>query len=142
MTTCLKKLAITPQYLIEKKIKKDFTLGNSKNKITFHTKNLKHGKTYTTVYIFEKTAYLSDCNDLSILNLEIFKNLNYLIIDCLRIDKHPSHFNLEEALFIHKNLKPKKTILTNLHNELDYAFLLKKLPKNVFPAYDGLTLGL
>ena len=66
------------------------------------------------------------------------KNLNYLILDCFRIKKHETHFNLEEALFIHKRLKPKKTILTNLHQDLDYGLLQKRLPKNIMPAYDGM----
>ena len=37
-------------------------------------------------------------------------------------------------------LKPKKTILTNLSNEIDYNEIKKKLPKNVIPAHDGLTV--
>ena len=36
-------------------------------------------------------------------------------------------------------IKPKKTILTNLNNEMDYANLKKKLPKNITPAYDGMS---
>ena len=70
------------------------------------------------------------------------KNLNYLVIDCFRIKKHPTHFCLKEALDIIKRLKPSKAILTNLHHELDYNFLLKILPRNVKPAYDGLKLTL
>ena len=70
------------------------------------------------------------------------QNLNYLIIDCLKFKKHPSHFNLEESLFVHRKLKPKQTILTNLHHDLDYKFLTKKLPKDVIPAYDGLKINL
>ena len=94
------------------------------------------------VYIFEKTAYISDINDLSIVNVKKLKNLNYLILDCFRIKKHLTHFNFEEALFVHEKLKPKKTILTNLHQDLDYNLLLKRLPKNILPAYDGLTINL
>ena len=30
----------------------------------------------------------------------------------------------------------------NLHSDLDYNALLKKLPRNVIPAYDGLTINL
>ena len=93
-------------------------------------------------YVFNKTAYLSDCNDLSIVNLDIFKNLKYLILDCLKFDNHPSHFNLDEALYIANKLKPKKTILTNLHYDMDYDYLLKILPNNVIPAHDGLSLNL
>ena len=41
-----------------------------------------------------------------------------------------------------KIFKPKKAILTNLHTDIDYKEIKKKLPKNVTPAYDGLTLAL
>ena len=70
------------------------------------------------------------------------KNLRYLIIDCLTFKKHHSHFNLEESIYIHRHLKPEKTILTNLHYSLDYNYLEKKLPKNMTPAYDGLKIDL
>ena len=74
--------------------------------------------------------------------MKVLKNLNYLILDCLKFKKHSSHFNLNEALLIHGHLKPKKTILTNLHYDLDYEFLISKLPKNVLPAYDGLKINI
>ena len=38
-------------------------------------------------------------------------------------------------------LNPKKTILTNLHTDLDYNFLKKNLPNNIIPAYDGITFN-
>ena len=66
----------------------------------------------------------------------------YFIIDCLRFSSHPSHFSLQEVLDIVKVLKPKKTILTNLHSDLDYGYLLKKTPSDVIPAYEGLKLQL
>ena len=121
---------------------KKFTLGDSGEKINFKTFVAKHGKTSCLIYLFQNTAYISDCNDLSIIQKDKLKNLKYLIIDCLRIDKHPSHFNLEESIYIHNKLKPKKTILTNLHHDLDYNYLTKHLPRNMSPAYDGLKINL
>ena len=47
-------------------------------------------------------------------------NLKFLIIDCLRNDKHPSHFNFNDAMNLINIVKPKKTILTNLHVDFDY----------------------
>jgi len=123
-------------------IKQKLILGKGKEKIYFETFNVKHGKTSSVVYIFEKSAYISDANDLSIINNKKLYKLNYLIIDCLKYDKHPSHFNLEDVLLINNYLKPKKTILTNLHHDLDYNFLKHKLPKNIIPAYDGLSINL
>ena len=122
--------------------KSKFSLGKLNEKISFNTFSVKHGKTSSLVYIFEKTAYISDCNDLSIIKNKQLRNLNYLIIDCLRLKKHPTHFNLEQSLYVHKSLKPKKTILTNLHYDLDYNRLLKVLPKDVIVAYDGLKINL
>ena len=122
--------------------KSKFSLGKLNEKISFNTFSVKHGKTSSLVYIFEKTAYISDCNDLSIIKNKQLRNLNYLIIDCLRLKKHPTHFNLEESLYVHKSLKPKRTILTNLHYDLDYNRLLKVLPKDVIVAYDGLKINL
>ena len=123
-------------------IKKVFSLGKHNEKINFNTTQVVHGPIKATAYVFENTAYISDCNDLSIVNMKIFQNLKHLVIDCLRIKKSPVHFNLEEALYVHTCLKPERTILTNLNSELNYDFLLKRLPKNVLPAYDGLRLNL
>ena len=49
--------------------------------------------------------------------------------------------NLEDSVNLIKRLKPKKAILTNLHVDLDYFKLKKKLPKNILPAYDGLKIN-
>ena len=137
-----KKVSSYPPIIKSNIIKKKFSLGESDEKISFKAIKVKHGKTNSLAYIFERTAYISDTNDLSITKMDELKNLKYLIIDCLRLKKHTSHFSLEEALFVHQNLKPKKTILTNLHHDLDYNYLLKKLPRDVVPAYDGLKITL
>tara|TARA_B110000438_G_scaffold301820_1_gene357728 strand:+ start:1518 stop:2288 length:771 start_codon:yes stop_codon:yes gene_type:complete len=149
----IKHLKLRQDYLFEKisqypaivsanLIKKRFSLGKNDEKIKFETLIANHGRTKIVIYIFEKVAYISDCNDISIINKKELKNLKILIIDCLRHKKHPTHFNLEDALFVHKQLKPQKTILTNLHSDLDYKYLLRNLPKNVVPAYDGMKLSI
>ena len=135
-----KKVSVYSPFIKSNVIKKQFSLGSGVERISFKTLEAKHGYTKTVIYIFEKIAYISDCNDLSIVDNKKLKNLNFLVIDCLKLKKHPSHFNLNECLFIHNSLKPKKTILTNLHYDLDYYFLYKKLPKDIIPAYDGLSV--
>jgi phosphoribosyl 1,2-cyclic phosphate phosphodiesterase len=137
-----KKISDYPPIVKANIINSKFSLGNLKEKIYFNTLTVKHGKISSLAYIFEKTAYISDSNDLSIINETKMQNLKYLIIDSLKFKKHPSHFNLDDALHIFKKLKPKKMILTNLHHDLDYNYLIKNLPKNVTPAHDGLSLHL
>ena len=48
---------------------------------------------------------------------------------------------IKDAIDFIKLVKPKKTILTNLHIDLDYFELKKKLPKNIVPAYDGISFN-
>jgi len=130
--------AILKPHIIDKK----FSLGKNKENVKFKVIKIHHGKIKSLGYIFENTAYLSDCSKISKNSLEQLLGLKYLIIDCLRIKRHQSHFNLNDALKISRILKPKKAILTNLHHDLDYNFLLNKVPSNVIPAHDGMKLYL
>ena len=139
---CFKKRGIYPPIVKGNIVKKSFYLGKNSEKIKFDSFQVKHGKVNVTGYIFNKTAYLSDCNDLAIVNNKRLRNLNYIIIDCLKKHTTYAHFGLNDCLYINKMLKPKKMILTNLSQEMDYNTLVKKMPKNVIPAYDGLTINL
>ena len=122
-------------------VNSSISLGKGDEKILFKTISVKHGKTRSLGYIFEKIAYISDCNDLSIVKDKNLKELKYLIIDCLKHEKHPSHFNLQDCIYIHNHLKPYKTILTNLSADLDYNYLINDLPTGIIPAFDGLKLN-
>ena len=110
--------------------------------IKFESIKVKHGKINSIGYIFNNSAYIADCNQLSRSNMAKLKNLKYFIIDCLQFKPHPSHFSFNEVLSILNEIKPKQTILTNLHSHLDYNILLKKVPINVKPAFDGLKVQL
>ena len=139
---CFKKISSYSPFLHSNIVKKKIILGKNSEKISFNCLPVKHGPIKSVGYIFEGVAYLSDCNGFFKNTLNKLLNLKILIIDCLKKDKHPSHFNLDEAIHISKILRPKKTILTNLHHDLDYDFLLNKLPTNVIPAHDGLKINL
>ena len=115
---------------------------NNKRKILIKSIVVEHGKVKSNCFIInKKLAYISDVSKIYEKDYKYFKNLKYLIIDCLWYN-YPSHFNLETSLNLIKKFKPKNAILTNLSPILDYKILNKLLPKNVIPAYDGLTLKL
>ncbi len=124
-----------------KVIEKNFSIKKDNTKLSIKAFDVNHGLIKATGFVMEKIAYISDCSHVPKRNLVNLINLNYLIIDCLKIEKHPSHFNLEAALNFINLIKPKKAILTNLHTDLDYFKLKKKLPKNIIPAYDGLSFN-
>ena len=119
-----------------------FTVNNNK-KIKIKSIMVEHGKVKSNCFIIDqKLAYISDVSKIHNKDFKSFKNIKYLIIDCLWYNFHPSHFNLETSLSVIKKFKPKNAILTNLSPILDYKMLKKVLPKNVIPAHDGLTIKL
>ena len=122
-------------------VNKKFKIFNKKNNIKIEPLEVTHGMIKATGYLFDKIAYISDCNKISNKIKKKLMNLDFLIIDCLRKNKHPSHFNYDDAIDFVKFVKPKKTILTNLHVDLDYYVLKKTLPKNIVPAFDGLSFN-
>ena len=132
-----------PATLKLNKLKKNFYTKHKNRKIQIRSIVVEHGKVKSNCFIVDKKlAYISDVSKIYKKDYHYFKNLKYLIIDCLWYNYHPSHFNLETSLSVIKKFKPKKAILTNLSAILDYKKLNKLLPKNTVPAHDGLTLNL
>jgi len=60
----------------------------------------------------------------------------------LRYKPHPTHFSVDEALAWVEKMRPRRAIITNLHTDLDYEELSRRLPDNVTPAYDGMRIDL
>jgi phosphoribosyl 1,2-cyclic phosphate phosphodiesterase len=140
---CFKSSFGYPSILNLNNLKKKYTFKNNNKKITIQAITVNHGKINSICYLINsKLAYASDVSLIYKKDLKLFKKLNYLIVDCLWYKKHYSHFNLDQVLDLVKLIKPKKTILTNMHSDLDYNILKKKLPKNIVPGYDGMTLTL
>jgi phosphoribosyl 1,2-cyclic phosphate phosphodiesterase len=101
-----------------------------------------HGDIPSLGFRFANLAYSADLKDLPADSAKLLDALDVWIVDALRYAPHGSHFNVAEALGWIERLKPKRAILTNLHADLDYDELRKKLPPHVEPAYDGLTIEL
>ncbi|MHB1148190.1 MAG: MBL fold metallo-hydrolase, partial [Lutibacter sp.] len=100
-----------------------------------------HGNLNIFGFRFHNIAYLTDVKAISEAEKLKLQNLEILIINALRIQSHPTHLNLEEAIALSQELKPKKTYLTHISNRLGFhADIEKTLPENVFLAYDGLVL--
>ena len=122
-----------------KKLKKKHTFFS--NRINIRSFEVSHGSIMSVCYIINnKLAYASDVNFINPKYYSYIYKLEYFVVDCLREESHPSHFNLNNVLELIKEIKPKNTVLTNLHSSLDYEKVKKKLPKNVYPAYDGMKL--
>ena len=137
---CFKDNKNYPSILEAKNLLSKHVLSDLKKKIVIKTLKVHHGPIKSICYIINDIcAYAPDVNKIDEKDLRYLKNLKYFIVDCLRYNFHPTHYNLKNVLKLIDKIKPKKTILTNLSNEIDYNEIKNLLPKNVIPAHDGLT---
>ncbi len=137
---CFNQSKDYPAMLSINNLKKIHSFKVGKNKIKIEYIKVKHGLIDSLGYLINnKCAYISDVNEIYKKEYSKLYNLKFFVIDCLRYKPHSSHFNLAEVLKLVKLFQPKKTILTNLHSDLDYLELKKKLPPNIVPGYDGLS---
>lgn len=92
-------------------------------------------------YRFNDFAYLTDMKTVENTEIDKIKNVKVLVINALREEPHYSHFNLEEALDFIEKVNPEIAYLTHISHLLGFhADVQKKLPKNVFLAYDNLQI--
>ena len=140
---CFKSSYGYPSTLKLNNLKKKHTFKNKNRKILIESFPTEHGKIESICYLInKKLAYASDISLFYKKDYKRLTNLDYLVIDCLWYRNHSAHFNLDQVLELVKIFSPKKTILTNMHSDLDYDQLKKKLPKNIVPGYDGMSVNL
>ena len=140
---CFKSAYGYPSTLRLNNLKNKHVFKNNNKKILIESIPTEHGKIESICYLIDKK--LAYASDISLFYKKDYKKLNkldYLVVDCLWYKNHSAHFNLDQVLDLIKILSPKKTILTNMHSDLDYDQLKKKLPKNIVPGYDGMIVNL
>lgn len=116
----------------------------------FYIKGLKiqpievmHGQLPILGYRIGKFAYITDAKRISDTEKEKLKDLEVLIVNALRDAEHFSHFTLQEALNLIEEVKPRRAYLTHLCHEIgQHRDLERRLPANVSPCYDGLTINI
>lgn len=100
-----------------------------------------HGAKYmTTNYRIGNAAWLTDTNGIPESSLARLKNLDVLFLDGLRLDSHPTHFSLTEAIETAQKIGAKKTYLIHLTHDYDHDVFNLTLPTGIELAYDGLIV--
>ena len=99
-----------------------------------------HGKLPVIAYRFNNFAYATDLKSIPKESMDGLRELDVLVLDCVRIKPHSTHLGLEEALAVIEDLKPKRAFLTHLNHDIMYARDSHLLPDGVQFGYDGLVV--
>jgi phosphoribosyl 1,2-cyclic phosphate phosphodiesterase len=100
-----------------------------------------HHKLPVFGFRFGNFAYLTDVKTIPDKEKKKLTNLDILVLTTLRKEEHLSHMNLDEALKMVDELKPRMAYLNHLSHRFGlHAKEELLLPDNVRIAYDGLTL--
>ncbi len=105
--------------------------------------NVMHGDLQVFGYRIDDFAYLTDVKTVEEQEISKLKNLKVLVVNALRETPHDTHFNLQEALNFIALIQPEKAYLTHISHLLGFhEEVQKKLPENVFIAFDNLEITL
>lgn len=101
-----------------------------------------HGKLPVLGFRIHDVAF---CTDVSLIPEEswpLLTGLRVLILDAIRDQAHPTHFNVEQALDVVNRVQPAQTFLTHVSHSLEYEETNRRLPDGVELAYDGQVIPL
>ena len=102
-----------------------------------------HNKLRILGYRINDFTYITDAKTISDKELKKIDGSKVLVINCLQINRHITHLNLEEALKIVERINVKKVFFTHISHNLGFHDIInKRLPKNIELAYDNLCLKL
>ena len=86
-------------------------------------------------------TYITDAKSISPEEKEKIKGSKILVLNALQKDKHISHFTLEEALEMGRELGAETTYFTHISHKLGkHSDIENELPYSYHLAYDQLVL--
>jgi len=88
-------------------------------------------------------SYITDANYIDPAELDKVKGSHILVLDALRKKKHISHFTLDEAIAIAKDIHPEKAYFTHISHQLGlHKEVESSLPEGIHLGYDGLKFSI
>jgi phosphoribosyl 1,2-cyclic phosphate phosphodiesterase len=101
-----------------------------------------HGTWTVTGFRIGRLGYVTDASELPPASLDLLRDLDVLVLNALRFRPHPTHFNLEQALAVIADLRPRRAFLVHINHDLDHQAVNATLPPNVVLAHDGLDIAI
>ena len=118
----------------------DITVQGAGGAVTLHPFEVSHGAIDALGFRIADLAYVPDASALGAAAWRAIENLDCWVLDALRRAPHPSHSHLSQSLEWIARATPKRSVLTNMHNDLDYDTVAAETPDHIVPAYDGMRI--
>ncbi len=102
-----------------------------------------HYKLPVLGFVLGRFAYITDANYISDQEKEKLKGMDVLVLNALRREEHISHFTLDQAVALAKELGAKQTYFTHMSHQIGlHDEVCAELPEGIDLAYDGLVVEL
>jgi phosphoribosyl 1,2-cyclic phosphate phosphodiesterase len=111
--------------------------------VEFKPFEVMHFKMPVTGFRIGDFSYITDANFIAPAELEKIRGSKVIVVNALRREKHISHYTLDEAIALVRELKPEKAYFTHISHQLGlHAEVMRELPAGMELAYDELSLQL
>ncbi len=109
----------------------------------FNPVQVMHYKLPVYGYRIGNFTYITDANYIAPDEIHKIKGSKVVVLNALRKETHISHFTLEQAIALAREIGAEKTYFTHASHQLGlHAELEANLPQGMHMAYDGLALEL
>lgn len=113
----------------------------SVNGLQFTPINVLHHKMPVLGFRFGDFTYITDANYIAPEEKEKIRGSQVLVLNALRREKHISHFTLDEAIALGRELEVPQVLFTHISHQLGlHAEVETTLPEGMHLAYDGLEI--
>lgn len=85
-------------------------------------------------------AYSTDVVAMPEESFAALEGLDTWVVGCFQRKPHPVHAHVDLVREWSARLKPRRTVLTHMGYDLDWAWLVANLPPGIEPAHDGMIL--
>jgi phosphoribosyl 1,2-cyclic phosphate phosphodiesterase len=99
-----------------------------------------HGAATVFAYRIGALAYVTDAKRIPPEAMKFLEGCRVLVINALLRTEHPTHLSIPEAIKVAQQVGADRTYFTHLTHESLHADLEAELPRNIQPAFDGLTV--
>ncbi len=85
-------------------------------------------------------AYSTDVVAFPEESLAALEGLDTWVVGCFQRQRHPVHAHVEQVLDWVARLRPRRTVLTHMGYDLDWAWMAANLPPGIEAGFDGMVL--